>query len=127
MLIIGEEDDLRPLLGNDVRKCVRCGKRATWAGADRSGEKDQPMCGWCVLYAGSGWGYANRDEILAMGIQIRQRALASRSPKTHVPELDERHRLDPADAEKPMLGVGNTSEHLRPKLNGVLGALRGAG
>jgi len=85
------------------------------------------MCGWCVLYAGSGWGYANRDEILAMGIQIRQRALASRNPKTHVPELDERHRLDQADAEKLMLGVGYTSEYLRSKLIGVLGALRGSG
>lgn len=125
MLIIGEEDSLRPLVGNEVRKCAKCAKKATWQGTDRDGRKDQPMCAWCVLYVGSEWGYENRDEILAMGIQIRQRAVTSRNSKVHVPELDERHRLDPVDSEKLMLGVAYCSQHLRSKLVGVLGALRG--
>jgi len=120
MLIISEEDDLRPLSGRENRKCLKCGERATWIGATKDEEVDVPMCGWCVLYGGSKWGHENRDEVLLMGIQIRQRALASKNPKTHVPELDERHRLSHEDGERLMLGVGYTSAHLRDGLVGML-------
>jgi hypothetical protein len=82
------------------------------------------MCAWCVLYAGSAWGHRFRDEIQARGIMIRQTAVTSGSPKVHVPELDERHRLSPEDAEKLMLGVGFTSMHLRGKLTEIIAILR---
>lgn len=82
------------------------------------------MCAWCVLYGGSSWGHRFRDEIQARGITIRQTAVMSGNPKVHVPELDERHRLQPEDAEKLMLGVGFTSTHLRTKLTGLIAILR---
>jgi hypothetical protein len=125
MLIIDESDGLIPLEGRTVRKCRICERRrATWEGETEKHGK-VVMCGWCVLYAGSSWGHRNRDEILVMGIQIHQSAQASRNPKTHVPELDERHRLHPEDAEKLMLGIGYTSIHLRGKLVSVIATLRG--
>lgn len=129
MLLIDDDDPLEPILGTSGTQCRVCEEKraATWKGKLRTGEEDVPMCAWCVLYAGSDWGYRNRDEILAMGIRIRQSALAANRKRTHVPELDERHRLPPPDAEKLMLGVGWTSSHLRTKLVGALSVLRGAG
>lgn len=124
MLFIAEEDHLQPLSGNDNRKCEVCAnRRATWSGARKTEESGTqvPMCAWCVLYAGSSWGHENRDEILMMGPTIRQAALASaeRNPKVHVPELDERHRLAPQDAERLMLGVFFTSSKLRRPLGTI--------
>lgn len=125
MLLIDETDQLTPLAGSTVRKCAVCEKRrASWKGPFKSGVETL-MCGWCVLYAGSQWGHAHRDEVLLAGIQIRQRALESPNHKVHIPELDERHRLMPEAAERLMLGVGYTSIHLRPHMRSILSRLRG--
>lgn len=128
MLFI-EKNDLEPIAASEIRsKCSVCAERmATWSGPTKTSGTRVPMCAWCVLYAGSAWGHKNRDEILSMGITIRQSALARvrGRPNVRVPELDERHRLPPEDAEKLMLGVAYTSAHLRPRLVGALAPLRG--
>ncbi len=114
MLIIDQDDQLEPLAGSDNQKCATCAtRRATWVGAMQEGGTQVPTCAWCLLYAGSAWGHANRTEFLLMGPTIRQAAIASGNPKVHIPELDERHRLPPMDAERLMLGVYFTSVKLR--------------
>jgi len=119
MLFIDEKDRLIPIDKRTGMKCQRCGERlASWTAKPTDGDQDIPMCAWCVLYGGSEWGHKLRNEVLAAGVRIRQSALESRNPKKHVPELDERHRLTPEDAEKLMLGVGYTSAHLRRGLMG---------
>jgi hypothetical protein len=125
MLFIDERDRLRPIDRRTGTRCQRCSERlASWMAKPHDGDADMPMCAWCVLYGGSDWGHRMRNEVLAAGVRIRQSALASRNPKKHVPELDERHRLTPDDAEKLMLGVGYTSSHLRGSLLGSVAALR---
>jgi len=122
MLHIDTHDLLEPLAGDVTLRCSLCQtRRATWIGETRSGNRNVTMCAWCVLYGGSSWGHEHRDEVLMAGVTVRQAALRSANPKVHVPELDERHRLNAEDAEKLMLGVGYTSAHLRPQLAVLLG------
>lgn len=113
-MLIFEENELVPLKGGEVKRCTRCTRKATWT------EGDSPMCAWCTMYdPASKWGHKNREEILLIGPQIRQAALVSSNPNVHVPTLDERHRLDAADAEKLMLGVAYTSLHLRSRIAAI--------
>ena len=85
-------------------------------------ESTAPMCGWCVLYGGSTWGHLNRDEIVYAGVYVRAEACRRMSPRTKVPELDERHRLQPEDADRYLMGIIFTSALLN---NGPLGRLAG--
>jgi len=126
-LHIDPEDGLELLVGGDVHRCRVCGLRpATWKAPRRDTTEGIFQCAWCLLYAGSSWGYNNRNDILAMGIMIVKRAETNPNPKVHVPELDVRHRLPPADAEKLMLGVGYTSAHLRPSISKLMNLVRRA-
>lgn len=104
-----------------VGRCSACGEReASWKAEARVGGKDMDFCGWCLLYSGMAkWGHENRDDILYAGEYTRALARKSQSKKTHVPELDKRHRFaEPMDAERYVMGIMLTSRMLE---NGPLG------
>lgn len=114
MLFI-ENNELTPISEGPALKCPACGvRRATWMGCAKGESKPRPWCGWCVLYdPTNAWGHERRDEISHVGVLCRSSALKARGKNTIVPELDERHRLQPGDAERFMLGVGFTSGMVR--------------
>lgn len=110
-----------------VGLCSVCDEReASWKVEARVGGRAIGLCGWCLLYSGmTKWGHENRDEILYAGEYTRALALKSQSARTHVPELDVRHRfVEHQDAERYVMGIMLTSRILENGALGQLGRLR---
>ena len=110
-MIYDAEGVLEPLEGKTGRRCSMegCGNYAAWKTPPRGSAEPVVMCARCVLYGGSEWGHENRKEIATVGKISRQHAMANRRKSTHVPQLDDRWRLDAADSEKFLLGVKYTT------------------
>ncbi len=119
-MIYDEDDVLEPISGKTKRRCLMgdCKNYAAWMTAPMGGNEPVPMCGWCVLYGGSTWGHERRDEIVIVGRTARASAFTHRRKTTHVPQLDERGRLDLGDSEKFLLGVKYMTHVIK---NGPLG------
>lgn len=101
--------------------CACCKKRkASWGMRRVEGKDREPLCGWCVMYGDSEWGKLNADELVAVGEYVRGFALKTKRKETVVPELDERHRFQPDDAERYVMGVVFSSRLLA---QGPLGRL----
>jgi hypothetical protein len=111
MTIYAEERELEAIPVSERHKCVACEKVASWCVEQLSDSSRVSMCGWCVMYSGqAAWGHAYRDELVHVGRACRD------DGGTNVPELDERSRLDPVNAERYLMGVVFTSRALRNKL-----------
>lgn len=96
-----------------VTQCAECKERkASWGMKRDGGEEPEPYCGWCLMYGSSEWGRLNREELVAVGEYVRGFALKSKGLNTHVPELDEMHRLGPDAADRFVMGVVSTSRKL---------------
>ena len=105
-------------------RCAECEERkASWKMKLVGGEL-APLCGWCVMYGNSEWGRLNRDELVMVGEYVRASALKSSNARTVIPELDERHRLQPDAADRYVMGIIFTSRLLA---NGPLGRLAATG
>lgn len=103
--------EVMPILASDKIRCSMCASRSSpWKAAKKSGDELVPMCGWCVMYAGSKWGHENRDELLYVGRTCVGIAAKHGRP---LPELDERGRLSPEAAERYMMGIAFTTRMFR--------------
>lgn len=112
MLLLNKEDI--EIVSQEKNICSCCEKRrATWKVRSKESGEMVLMCGWCTLYSGkSKWGYENRDDILHVGRAAQEQALKVNRP---IPEIDDRGRIFPGDAERFLLGVAFTTK-LVPKL-----------
>lgn len=111
MLYFGPEE-VQPQKAGKREKCFICADRVgTWfAPMGPEGNRRFLVCAYCLLYRfESTWGQANRDELLHLG-RFCQKVAGENGKKG--PELDERGRLSPSDAEKFVLGVSVTSRLL---------------
>lgn len=110
-----QEGELEVLpASEDKLYCVECGHRlANWRAKQVGGAELVPYCGWCLMYGQSQWGRDNADEILYVGEFVRNTALANWTKRTHVPELDARHRLNWRDSERYVMGIVFTSRTLK--------------
>lgn len=118
-MLYDEDDLLEPITGNQRLRCQDedgCRAQATWRTEPADGGDPVPMCAWHILYGSSRWGRERRDEIARLGRLARDFGQENRdqgSRSSHVPELDERGRLGPADAENYILGVKRTTKMAR--------------
>jgi len=108
-------------------KCQACEERyASW----RMDTVEAPtvrrdLCGWCALYdPRTVWAHDNREELAHAGEMVLGYALKSVNRKAVIPELDDRHRLGPDDADRFFLGIVFTSRML---VNGPLGRITKVG
>lgn len=128
MLHFGEDDHVEPVSAVPRQPCqaVCEGERqASWQAPAKVGGKPMLFCGWCLLYSNmSQWGYDNRDELRYVGGYCKGQAALSQSKRTHHPELDERHRLNPEEAERFCLGIGFTTKLLEHGPLGRFGRVR---
>ena len=105
--------------------CACCKERkASWCMQRLGGDGREPLCGWCVMYGDSEWGKLNAGELVAAGAYLRSFALGTQRKGTLVPELDERHRLQPDDADRYVMGIVFSSRLLA---QGPLGRLARVG
>ena len=103
MALVITNDEVKALDKRGVI-CSACNKRQATIEADL---KDRPesgyFCAYCLLYSGfTKWGHDNRDEILHIGRAAQEMAAKHGKP---IPEVDERGRLSPNDANRFMIGV----------------------
>jgi hypothetical protein len=106
-MLIFSDAEVEPMLASKGILCSMCGERSSpWKAAKKDGIELEPMCGWCVMYAGSAWGHDNRHELLYVGRTTLGIAVKHDKPR---PTLDERDRLSPRDAERYMMGIAFTS------------------
>lgn len=121
-----EDGELEAILVSERHRCVVCKHDksfAAWRVEPKDGGEHVPMCSWCVMYSNQAkWGWENREELSAVGALCKTAAEQSRGRNTHVPQLDERHRIGRGDADKWMMGVQFTSRALRKKLGSVFRA-----
>ena len=89
------------------RPCQECRERkATWITKLLDGN-EASVCAYCLLYSGkTEWGHDNREELMEVGRAAQEQAAKHSKP---LPQIDERGRLHPADAEKFAMGVSFTS------------------
>lgn len=108
-------------VNNERRFCQVCLSRpGTWRTTLRPENGEDPqegaVCGWCLLYSEKAqWGHDNREELLRAGQAAVEMAAKHRKA---IPELDERARFQPLDAEKFVMGVSFTSRVLVGRLGG---------
>ena len=113
-MLMFDSEEVEPILASQKIPCTACQKRSSpWKAALKGQEEKVPLCGWCVMYAGSQWGHDNREELLHVGRTCVGMAAQHNKP---VPHLDERGRLAPPDAERYMMGIAFTSRMFRRPL-----------
>lgn len=109
-------DEVTAQKAGEREKCFLCSDRiGTWWAPIR-GEKSEKclVCAHCLLYRPeSKWAYENRHQLLHIGRFCRDVAVEYGK---NGPDLDERGRLCPEDAEKLVLGVSVTSKLVSRKL-----------
>ena len=110
-----ENDEMKAIPATATATCEGCKERPpTWEAEQTELGPPIKVCAHCAMYSmKAGWGHKNRDELLHVGRLCQAQAM------THgrvVPDLDERGRLDPPEAEKFLRGVAYSTLILR-KLN----------
>jgi hypothetical protein len=109
-------NEVVPQKAGSREKCVLCCDRVgTWWALVRSEKRDKELvCAHCLLYRPeSAWGHGNRHQLLYIGRFCRQ---VAQEYGNSGPQLDERGRLCPEDAEKLVLGVSVTSKLMSQKM-----------
>ena len=99
-----QNDEMMAVKATTGKLCDLCLERqATWEAEPKElGAKIQ-ACAHCAMYSTkTAWGHKNREELLHVGRYCQVHALKHKKPP---PDIDERGRLEPAEAEKYMLGV----------------------
>lgn len=117
------EAEMAPIQASEKRICQACNDSpATWKGPKWGNTTETiEVCGWCSLYSmTTAWGVGLREEILHVGRYCQLRAMQF---DKEIPDLDERGRLKPPEAERYMLGIAFSSMMLK-RLGGL--ALRGS-
>jgi len=92
--------------------CEVCGERiATWETVQTEKPTTLKVCAHCAMYSMRGaWGHRCRAELLHVGRLCQGQAMKHGRP---IPDLDERGRLEPVEAEKFMMGVAYSTLILR--------------